>query len=341
MPKYGPIGNNKKYDAQYLFHSKFLEHNISLIVFDFDDTLIHIDSYSKHSMEPEYIKKLTDDELERDFPHYKYFRYFIINCTDNGIRVAIASFGVYSIIRAYMDRIFGFNQKYFLAINIYARNNASEHPLVNKNEYIYNIMDYYRIKSPERVLFFDDLMSNISSASVVGINAFHVETLFGPHTMENFDEKIMNNKLINNAPDGVSHFGNVGDRKVSIDMYGRKDRKPHITRTYFTPDGKLVKNIYSNDFHNNFNSQNIIKKYNSKNKMHNNELDDDVYISYKEPQFRENFEVNNKKKETNNNSNTYNYLLYLVIFCFVLILILAFYMIKNDLYKLELQKYIL
>lgn len=162
------INNNNEFISQYLL-DKF-----KLWVWDFDDTLIDTTTYYKKSMEPEDIIQRTNEELTIDFPNWKYFRNLVQFIVSRGIRVGIASFGTYNIIKAYMDRIFGLNQKIFTKCNLKAlcRDPTTGKPTrfyPNKNDFIDNMMDHFRIYEPLKVILFDDNITNIAEALAVGL----------------------------------------------------------------------------------------------------------------------------------------------------------------------------
>ncbi|NDI18028.1 MAG: hypothetical protein EBY83_08735, partial [Verrucomicrobia bacterium] len=172
---------------------------------DFDDTLIDTTTYLKKSMKPNDIRKRTQAELDIEVPQWRYFKRLVDYLTTHGKYVAIASFGTYEIIQAYMDRIMGFNQRYFSKKNIVAPCVAERESLTfstppNKNEYIYLLMQVYRVQDFKRVVLFDDLCSNVADAISIGIIAVQIsaprngdigsEMYFGPWVMTKFDKTI-------------------------------------------------------------------------------------------------------------------------------------------------------
>jgi hypothetical protein len=97
-----------------------------------------------------------------------------------------------------MNRIMGFNQKYFTRQNIIApcidiRTTKGFSLPANKNSYIYTLMRVYRVQDFSSVVLFDDRASNIADAIDIGITAVQVEpdNLFGEHHMHEFDNKIL------------------------------------------------------------------------------------------------------------------------------------------------------
>lgn len=74
-----------------------------LIVWDFDLTLLSIHSWGAGIRAEDVASRtLSDDVADIDF-----FRHFVDRAQEQGIAVAIASFGQYEVIQAYMDRIIG------------------------------------------------------------------------------------------------------------------------------------------------------------------------------------------------------------------------------------------
>ena len=112
-------------DNTPLIISLYLLKHCKLWVWDFDDTLIDTKYYYKTSMDPDKIRNRTDIELTNEIPQWRYFKRLVEYLVKNGKYVAIASFGTYEIIKAYMDRIFGFNQHYFMTKNLIASRKLS------------------------------------------------------------------------------------------------------------------------------------------------------------------------------------------------------------------------
>lgn len=242
-----------------LIISPYLDERAELWVWDWDDTLIDTQAYRRHSMEPEIIRKvLTDAEIIQDVPNANYFRRLVQYLVMTGRRVGIASFGTYSIIRAYMDRIFGPGQQYFGAVNILAtcpeigcRRECLNQPL-NKNAYILRLMKHYRINSYGAVVLFDDLSSNIADALRIGCLTFQIDEstgLFGPHVMLMIEARMTDNCEREMTS---SVFGSLGDRKrwkyddqTYSDMFNRimKPDSPRAGVDYIPPPTTSGNNI--------------------------------------------------------------------------------------------------
>ena len=219
--------------------SFYLLKNCKLWVWDFDDTLIDSTTYIKRNMDPSKIRVRTDAELDIEVPQWRYFNRLVEFLVAHGRYVGIASFGTYEIIKAYMDRIMGFNQKYFNRNNIVApcfkdREDRAFSIPPHKNEYIYALMKTYKVEDFKRVVLFDDMASNISEATGIGIIGIQIATprngdsenlYFGPWIMDDFDRKIENDCgkeiYLNKTFTGVSNKNN-GDTtdKDKIPFFG-------------------------------------------------------------------------------------------------------------------------
>lgn len=220
--------SNINIKSDHLQLSTYLYDNYDLWVWDFDDTLIDTTTYYITSMKPEDIKKRDIVELDQEIPHWRYFVSLVQFLVGSGKRVGIASFGTYEIIQAYMDRIFGFGQKYFTRNNVMAACKAHrisrEYKMpINKNSYIYELMQFYKIQDYQKVVLFDDLSSNISDALSIGILGIKIQgrdqngignpgIFFGPDIMSAIDYSHRVN--CDGQVSGRRHFGAVGDRKA-------------------------------------------------------------------------------------------------------------------------------
>jgi hypothetical protein len=207
-----PQVSNNQEKKVYIAISPYLEKFVKLWVWDWDDTLIDIGAYVRHSMDRETILALTDTELEFDVPNWLYFRNLVNYLVSSGRRVGIASFGTYSIIRAYMDRIFGFGQKIFTEVNIYAACQSIDRVCmprsmpVNKNAYIQRLMKQYAIDNPKVVTLFDDNSTNIADCARMGVIPIQIQSL--------------NSVILDNGSYGVSikYSGNTpaGDARNNL-----------------------------------------------------------------------------------------------------------------------------
>lgn len=217
----------------------YLLNKYDLWLWDFDDTLIDTYTYYIKSMEPENILKRTNKELTDDLPSWKYFRDLCFFLIKHNKKVGIVSFGTYKIIRAYMNRIFGFDQKIFTNKNLICLpRDKTGKPLrlyPNKNLFIGMIMDEYYVCNKKKLILFDDLMSNISAAKNVGIMAFKIRgkednkreytcpsNLFNCNTLTILEHKLKEKENKNknvllfnecNKYESIDKFGSIGLRK--------------------------------------------------------------------------------------------------------------------------------
>ena len=276
--------------------SKFLIDKYNLWLWDFDDTLIDTYTYYIKNMEPEYILNRTLQDLDEDLPCWKYFKKLINHLVKHNVKVGIVSFGTYKIIQAYMDRIFGFNQKIFTKKNIIAlcRNNkgipTKFYP--NKNDFINTLMDTYNISDKKKVILFDDLITNVSSALDVGIFAVKIkgksdnrrqytdpDDLFNKNTLLELDNYLQkkNDPLIvfDNCNDYyLKKYGTIGYRKIYGDIINQQqsEKEAELTESILENTKKTKHKVpdFSYDFKpkyigdysllDNFRKQKICKK---------------------------------------------------------------------------------
>ena len=246
--------------------SPYLNKYMQMWVWDWDDTLLDTRAYYRHSMNGDYIRyQMTQQELVLDMPNYQYFVDIVYYLVEKGVRVGIASFGTYGIIRAYMDRIFGMNQKLFTQINIHAscqeigENRDYKKMPINKNSYIQKMMNHYKLNDHSNVVLFDDNSTNIADALRLGIFAIQIDVpvspeekekvnmsdvLFGPMTMIDLESRLRDGCKRSGLPTQFL-FGYLGDRKVwkrkaqqAGEMMG-KILTPNFMNEGFNPDVPL------------------------------------------------------------------------------------------------------
>ena len=104
----------------YKILSPRLYKKYDLWLWDWDDTIIDTKTYYINSMEPEDIVKRSIKELDNEIPNWRFFKVFVQYLVASGKKVGIVSFGTYKIIKAYMDLLFGMNQKIFTNKNLIA-----------------------------------------------------------------------------------------------------------------------------------------------------------------------------------------------------------------------------
>lgn len=341
--------NEYFYVEKNKFISNYLIEKFKLWIWDFDDTLIDTTTYYKKSMEPEDIIRRTNEELDIEFPNWRYFVGIVNYLVSRGVRVGIASFGTYKIIKAYMDRIFGFNQKIFTETNLKALcRDANGKPLKfypDKNEFIEEIMKFYKIYEPIKIILFDDNMTNISNAmhsgivgvKIIGKNDNEItnrRTNYSDNTYKTYFGECVVNKLentlkrleqeskekegcpVNNLKNET--FSAIGSRKVgTINKTKRLEREKFLQSIKDSYD-KEQENTYLLQNENNSNTNtntntdvdniDIEKFENVYNKYLKNKSKKIKYLQ-KKPKLNKNNKKSNKYKNENFNiNNNHSYL---------------------------------
>lgn len=219
----------------------------SLWIWNFEDVLIDTNSFYRMKMKPDEIRALTDEQLDLQVPHWKYYKSLVKELIKNGKYVAICSFGVDFIIDAYMSRIFGYNQKYFkIGVNIKTipRHNITGEPnlnniITNKIPFIKELMDNYRINNFNKVIMFDNSIQNLACVREVGI--------IGIKIGEN-DRSI---KLINELnPNNLFHGGMIdyiSQNLNDIIENNKKTRYNSIGILKVSRRDKQKQSLYNND----------------------------------------------------------------------------------------------
>jgi hypothetical protein len=75
---------------------------VRLCVFDFDNCVLRVHSYGLKLTPADVARR----DLERDFADLSFFRALVLALRRRGVAVAIASFGSYEVIQAFLDRAF-------------------------------------------------------------------------------------------------------------------------------------------------------------------------------------------------------------------------------------------
>jgi hypothetical protein len=313
--------------------SNYLIDKFKLWVWDFDDTLIDTTTYYKKSMEPEDILNRTNEELDIDIPNWRYFKSCVNYLVSRGIRVSIASFGTYKIIKAYMDRLFGINQRIFTDVNLKALCRGADGKPVkfypNKNDFIEKIMIFYKIYEPIKVILFDDNMTNISDAMGSGIVGVKIigkdnneianrsmqyssntyKTYFGEYVVDRLEKtlkrlekegKLKENCFENNLKNET--FSAVGSRKIGTINKAKRLEREQFFKSIKEEYDKEQESINENGESTNESFKNIPYKVNNK-------------LQYKYPQtnksilneIRNNIDKkSNIKTKTNNKKEYFN-----------------------------------
>jgi hypothetical protein len=237
-----------------LTKSSLIMSQVDLFIWDFDDTLIDTRAYLIRNMTPENIRRRTIKELIEDIPCAVYFKALCNFLVSNGKRVGIASFGTYEIIQAYMDRIFGLNQKIFTRNNIKTINRdcngVPTEMLKNKNKYIIDLMNFYQLRDFNRVMLFDDRIENCADASMIGVISVKIQgrdanriegvaRLFDKSTILKVESELAgmcSSRKLQNASNGMTYFD---DRKLNAMLNTRCDdetsRNTRISKPMILP----------------------------------------------------------------------------------------------------------
>jgi hypothetical protein len=168
------------------------QHDIRLVVWDFDCTVLKIHA-SHLRLKPIDIPSRS---IEDDFAQPDFFKSLVISLDQAQIPVAIASFGKYAVIKAYLDMIFsdsenGVSKEFFGERNIITPNKVGGRDgatlVQGKAVQLQLLCELYHVK-PSQVLFFDDDPRNISQALSVG----YVHSL---HTPDAFSDAVWASKI--------------------------------------------------------------------------------------------------------------------------------------------------
>lgn len=170
------INVNKECFNDIKIYENLLE-QFTLWIWNFEDVLIDTNSFYRMKMDPDEIRALSDEQLDLQVPHWRYYKKLIEKLIQNGKYVAICSFGIDFIIDAYITRIFGYNQKYFkIGVNIKTihRHSKTGEPdirniVTNKIPLIKELMELYRVNDNDKVILFDNSMQNLACVREIGI----------------------------------------------------------------------------------------------------------------------------------------------------------------------------
>ena len=192
-----------------------------LWIWNFEDVLIDTNAFYRMKMDPDEIRGLTDKQLELQVPHWKYYKSLVRELVKNGIYVGIVSFGVDYIIDAYMSRIFGYDQKYFIIgtnLKTIPRNKITgepdvRDPITNKIPMIKELMDQYRIRNYDRVIMFDDSIQNLACVREVGVVGIKIGENDG--SVKQIDQL---------NPNNLFHGGMVDYLSVNLDMIMKNNK---------------------------------------------------------------------------------------------------------------------
>jgi FMN phosphatase YigB (HAD superfamily) len=160
----------------YNTFDSFIE-EYDLYVFDFDMTILKIHSYAQN-MTPSQVESMGWRKLMDQFADPIFFRDLINYLISRNKKVAIASFGKYNVIKAYLDRLFDNTSIFGLDNIITPPNERNIRPSDDKNEYLVGLIRDLNINY-KRVIFFDDDINNVNKSKELGIMAIQIDPMNG------------------------------------------------------------------------------------------------------------------------------------------------------------------
>jgi hypothetical protein len=160
----------------YNTFDSFIE-QYDLYVFDFDLTILKIHSYAQN-MTPSKVESMGWRKLMDQFSDPIFFRDLINYLISQNKKVAIASFGKYNVIKAYLDRLFDNTSIFGLDNIITPTNERNIRPNDDKNEYLVGLIRDLNIDY-KRVIFFDDDINNINKSKELGVMAIQIDPMNG------------------------------------------------------------------------------------------------------------------------------------------------------------------
>jgi hypothetical protein len=160
----------------YNTFDSFIE-EYDLYVFDFDMTILKIHSYAQN-MTPSKVESMGWRKLMDQFADPIFFRDLINYLISQNKKVAIASFGKYNVIKAYLDRLFDNTSIFGLDNIITPMNERNIRPSDDKNEYLVGLIRELNIDY-KRVIFFDDDINNITKSKELGVTAIQIDPMNG------------------------------------------------------------------------------------------------------------------------------------------------------------------
>ncbi len=156
----------------YNTFDSFIE-QYDLYVFDFDLTILKIHSYAQN-ITPSKVESMGWRKLMDQFADPIFFRDLINYLISRNKKVAIASFGKYNVIKAYLDRLFDNTSIFGLDNIITPMNEKKTRPSDDKNEYLVGLIRDLNIDY-KRVIFFDDDINNINKSKELGVTAINID----------------------------------------------------------------------------------------------------------------------------------------------------------------------
>jgi hypothetical protein len=148
-----------------------------LYIFDFDLTILKIHSYAQN-ITPSQVESMGWRKLMDQFADPIFFRDLINYIISQKKKVAIVSFGKYTVIKAYLDRLFDNTSIFGLDNIITPPNERNIRPNDDKNEYLVSLIRDLNIDY-KRVIFFDDDINNINKSKELEVMSIQIDPMNG------------------------------------------------------------------------------------------------------------------------------------------------------------------
>jgi FMN phosphatase YigB (HAD superfamily) len=196
----------------YNTFDSFIE-EYDLYVFDFDLTILKIHSYAQN-MTPSQVESMGWRKLMDQFADPIFFRDLINYLISQNKKVAIASFGKYNVIKAYLDRLFDNTSIFGLDNIITPMNEKKTRPSDDKNEYLVGLIRDLNIDY-RRVIFFDDDINNINKSKELGVTAIQIDPMNGfNRNVWNQLAKPNKTKPIKNKKNEINNKNNMNQKVI-------------------------------------------------------------------------------------------------------------------------------
>lgn len=166
------VNNLDKMGITRTSYPKLIE-DFDLWIWDFDKTILKIHAYHDKITATE-VQRKTWKQFERDFADSFHFNDLLTTLQMNDKKFAIASFGTYNVIKAYLERlttnVYSFSPKNIVTplCGNQRYGDKLPSPPADKNQIIISLAKYNDVPL-NRVIFFDDSKSNINKANNIGV----------------------------------------------------------------------------------------------------------------------------------------------------------------------------
>lgn len=163
---------------------------VSLIVWDFDLTILAIHSFGER-ITPAAV---AGRDMEEDFTNMPFFTSLVLAAEAVGIKVAIASFGKYEVIQAYMGRAFPsrcpFSRSSIITPSCVGGVDGTS-MRSGKNTMLAHLHDALAASSG-MLMFFDDDDVNVDAAKECDyVRSFHCPRGFDTHVWKQATEAVL------------------------------------------------------------------------------------------------------------------------------------------------------